>query len=146
VDLLPTLAELLGVDASGSRLRHEGVSLVPLLQDPSADLGIEPAFSQRRRPDDRRLGIGWEPGIKLATQDARFKYIRNPEPPHELYDLKTDPYELRNLIRQAHPAEERLRPWLLDKHESLTRDHRAKSLADEIDPQLLEDLKALGYI
>lgn len=146
VDLLPTLAELLGVSASPARLRLEGVSLVPLLQDPSADLGIEPAFSQRRPPDERRLGIGWEPGIKLAAQDGTFKYIRNPEPPHELYDLRTDPYELKNLIRQPLPEKERLERWLLDKHESLTRDHRTKSLSDEIDPELLEDLKALGYI
>ncbi len=146
VDLLPTLAELLGVSVSPARLRLEGVSLVPLLQDPSADLGIEPAFSQRRPPDERRLGIGWEPGIKLAAQDGTFKYIRNPEPPHELYDLRSDPYELRNLIRQPLPEKERLERWLLDKHESLTGDHRTKSLSDEIDPELLEDLKALGYI
>jgi arylsulfatase A-like enzyme len=146
VDLLPTLAELLGVRASPPELRLEGVSLVPLLLDPSTDLGIEPAFSQRRPPDERRLGIGWEPGIKLAAQDARFKYIRNPEPPHELYDLQSDPYELRNLIRQPHPEKERLERWLRDKFAALSGDHRTKGLEDEIDPELLEDLKALGYI
>jgi arylsulfatase A-like enzyme len=146
VDLLPTLADLLGVAADPADLRLEGVSLVPLLEDPSTDLGIEPAFSQRRRPDERRVSIGWEPGIKLAVQDDRYKYIRNPEPPHELYDLKTDPYELRNLIRHPHPEKERLERWILEKHEALSRDHRTESLADEIDPQLLEDLKALGYI
>jgi arylsulfatase A-like enzyme len=122
------------------------VSLVPLLDDPSTDLGIEPAFSQRRPPDERRLRIGWEPGVKLAAQDGRFKYIRNPEPPHELYDLMSDPYELRNLIRHPHPEKERLERWLLQKYEELSGDHRTKSLTDEIDPQLLEDLKALGYI
>ena len=146
VDLLPTLAELLGVPAGPADLGLEGVSLVPLLRDPSADLGIEPAFSQRRPPDERRMGIGWEPGIKLAAQDGRFKYIRNPEPPHEFYDLKSDPYELRNLIRQPHPEKDRLERWLLDKHERLSGDHRTKSPADEIAPELLEDLKALGYI
>jgi arylsulfatase A-like enzyme len=146
VDLLPTLAELLGVPVSPTHLRLEGVSLVPLLEDPSTDLGIEPAFSQRRPPDERRLSIGWEPGIKLAAQDGGFKYIRNPEPPHELYDLADDPYELRNLIRHPHPQKERLERWLLDKYEELSHDHRTKGLTDEIDPQLLEDLKALGYI
>ena len=44
------------------------------------------------------------------------------------------------------PEKERMERWLLEKHEELTSDHRAESLADEIDPQLLEDLKALGYI
>ncbi|MCG6927383.1 MAG: sulfatase [Acidobacteria bacterium] len=146
VDLLPTFGELLGVTASPSELGLEGVSLVPLLRDPSADLGIEPAFSQRRPPDERRVSIGWEPGIKLAVQDGRFKYIRNPEPPHELYDLQSDPYELRNLIRRHHPEKERLERWLLDKYEKLSGDHRAESPTDEIDPEILEDLKALGYI
>ena len=35
---------------------------------------------------------------------------------------------------------------LREKFEELSADHRSKSLQDEIDPQLLEDLKALGYI
>jgi arylsulfatase A-like enzyme len=146
VDVLPTVAELLGLPLDASGLRIEGRSLVPLLEDPSSNVGIDLAFSQRRPADERRIGIGWEPGVKLSAQDTRFKYILNPEPPHELYDLRRDPYELTNLIEVKGPEKERLRQWLLDKHEALTGDHRTKSLSDEIDPQVLEDLKALGYI
>jgi arylsulfatase A-like enzyme len=146
VDVLPTLSELLGVPLSRAGLRIEGVSLVPLLGSPSADVGIEPAFSQRRPPDERRLRIGWEPGIKLAVQNGAFKYIRNPEPPHEFYDLRRDPNELQNLIHAESTEKDRLRRWLDAKYDSLRRDHRAESLSDEIDPQILEDLKALGYI
>ena len=146
VDVLPTVADLLGVPLKGSDLRLEGVSLVPLIANPSADLGLEPAFSQRRPPDERRLSIGWDPGPKLAAQDGRFKYIQNPRPPHEFYDLLRDPRELSNLIHGESPDMERLREWLRQKHEALTRDHRSKALTDEIDPQTLEDLKALGYI
>ncbi len=146
VDVLPTVAELLGVSLDSSDLRIEGRSLVPLLEDPSTDVGVDVAFSQRRPPDERRLGIGWEAGVKLSAQDGRFKYILNPEPPHELYDLRRDPYELSNLIETETPEKDRLRQWLLDKYQALTRDHRTKSLSDEIDPQVLEDLKALGYI
>jgi arylsulfatase A-like enzyme len=144
VDLLPTLARLLDVPAGS--LHGEGVSLVPLLDDPRADLPIEPAFSQRRPPDERRLGIGWEPGLKLAAQDGRFKYIRNPEPPHELYDLETDPNELANLIREPIPEKEHLRRWLDETWERLQNDHRTDAPSDEIAPEILEDLKALGYI
>jgi hypothetical protein len=36
--------------------------------------------------------------------------------------------------------------WLEEKDEALRHDHRAKDLPDEIDPQTLEDLKALGHI
>ena len=118
----------------------------PSWRSPTADLGIEPAFSQRRPPDERRLSIGWDPGVKLAAQDGRHKYIQNPGPLHEFYDLSRDPYEQRNLIHAESPEKERLREWLRQKHEALTQDHRSKSLSDEIDPQLLEDLKALGYL
>jgi arylsulfatase A-like enzyme len=146
VDVLPTVAELLGVALSGSDLRLEGTSLVPLLAKPSADLGLEPAFSQRRPPDERRLSIGWDPGVKLAAQDGHHKYILNPKPPHEFYDLSRDPYELRNLIHGESPEKERLRQWLQEKYEALAQDHRSKSVSDELDPQTLEDLKALGYL
>ena len=107
---------------------------------------VPSAFSQRRPPDERRLGIGWEPGLKLAAQDGRFKYIRNPEPPHELYDLETDPNELRNLFLEPPPDGERLRRWLDETWDRLQNDHRTEILSDEIDPKILEDLKALGYI
>jgi arylsulfatase A-like enzyme len=146
VDVLPTVAELLGVPLRRSELRLEGVSLVPLLEKPSADLGIEAAFSQRRPPDERRLGIGWDPGSKLSAQDATHKLILNPEPPHEFYDLERDPNELRNLIHAPDPQKDRLETWLREKYEALSRDHRTGELSDEIDPQILEDLKALGYI
>ncbi len=146
VDVLPTVAELLGVPLRRSELRLEGVSLVPLLEKPSADLGIEAAFSQRRPPDERRLGIGWDPGSKLSAQDATHKLILNPEPPHEFYDLERDPNELRNLIHAPDPHKDRLETWLREKYEALSRDHRTGELSDEIDPQILEDLKALGYI
>jgi arylsulfatase A-like enzyme len=146
VDVLPTVAELLDLRLDVSGLRLEGRSLVPLLEDPSSEVGLEHAFSQRRPADERRLRIGWEPGTKISVQDGRFKFILNPEPPHEFYDLRRDPYELRNLIETDSPEKERLRQWLLEKYEALTDDHRTKDLSDEIDPQVLEDLKALGYI
>merc|ERR1719197_1798588 len=69
VDLYPTLAELAGIDTSGESL--EGISLVPLLQDP---VGYEAALS------DPPAAISQYPrcmnsteankGPHLATEDA----------------------------------------------------------------------------
>jgi len=146
VDLVPTLAELLGVPLDAGALRLEGRSLVPLLSDPRRDLGLEPAFSQRRPPDERRLHIGWEPGVKLAAQDGAHKYIFNSEGGDEFYDLRTDPHELRNLAGTPDPDRDRLREWLHRKFEALVRDHRTKGADPEVDPRHLEDLKALGYV
>ena len=66
-------------------------------------------------------------------------------PPHEFYDLQRDPNELRNLIHAPNPQKDRLKTWLEEKYDALSRDHRSEDLSDEIDPQVLEDLKALGY-
>lgn len=145
VDLLPTVAELLGWPFERSRLRPEGRSLVPLLANPSADVGIDAAFAQRRPPDERRLDLGWDRGAMVSAQDERFKYIWASEQPHEFYDLQGDPYELRNLIAEPIPQKERLLAWLLAKQQTLNRDRRGKP-AKPIDPRHLEDLKALGYL
>jgi len=146
VDLAPTLAELLGTPMDRRRLKTEGRSLVPLLTGKGTDVGIDAAFSQRRPPDDRRLGIGWEPGIKLAAQDGRFKYIMNAEGPDEFYDLGSDVCELRNLVEEPRLEKERLRRWLEGKYQELRRDRRGTREPGGVDPRHLEDLKALGYI
>jgi arylsulfatase A-like enzyme len=61
-----------------------------------------------------------------AVRDARFKLIRYPLLDHEqLFDLERDPYELRNLARDPHHAEERvrLRALLESHHEALGDPH-----------------------
>lgn len=146
VDLMPTVAELLGVPIARHRSRIEGCSLVPLLTGKGTEVGIDAAFSQRRPPDERRLGIGWEPGIKLAAQDGRFKYIMNAEGADEFYDLASDSCEIRNLIDEPRPEKERLLRWLEGKYQALRRDHRGTRGPGEVDPRIQEDLKALGYI
>jgi len=145
VDLLPTLGELLGLGIADG-LRLEGRSLVPLLEARTADLAVEPAFAQRRPADRRRLRAGWDPGVKLAAQDGGHKYVYRSEGGDEFYDLRHDPYELRNLIGTEHPEKQRLREWLLGKYQALVEDRRTEAAAPDVDPRLLEDLEALGYI
>jgi len=66
--------------------------------------------------------------------------------PIPFYDLHRDPNELRNLIHAPDERKDRLKTWLEEKYDALSQDHRSEDLSDEIDPQVLEDLKALGYI
>ncbi|HSE37957.1 MAG TPA: sulfatase [Blastocatellia bacterium] len=96
IDLAPTLLELAGATAPNTM---QGRSLVPLLE------GKRPAwrnsflieyYSDTVFP--RVLQMGYK-----AVRNGRWKYIHylELEGMDELYDLKTDPYELKNLIHQS---------------------------------------------
>jgi N-acetylglucosamine-6-sulfatase len=99
IDLAPTLLELAGVAVPATM---QGRSLVPLLK------GARPAwrnsflieyYSDKVFP--RVLHMGYK-----AVRNERWKYIHYLELAgmDELYDLKTDPYEMKNLIHQSSAA------------------------------------------
>jgi N-acetylglucosamine-6-sulfatase len=99
IDLAPTLLELAGVAVPGTM---QGRSLVPLLE------GKRPAwrnsflieyYSDKVFP--RVLQMGYK-----AVRNWRWKYIHylELEGMNELYDLKSDPYEMKNLIDQPGAA------------------------------------------
>ena len=86
VDFYPTLADLCGLAAPAGL---EGVSLGPLLDDPSASVK-DAAFSQ----------VQWEGRIFGRTMRTdRYRYIRweGDGGGEELYDHRTDPREFENL-------------------------------------------------
>jgi N-acetylglucosamine-6-sulfatase len=95
IDLAPTLLSLAGVAVPG---HMQGRSLVPLLE------GKKPAwrnsflieyYSDKVFP--RMLQMGYK-----AVRTGRWKYIHYLElgGMDELYDLRTDPYEMKNMINQ----------------------------------------------
>jgi arylsulfatase A-like enzyme len=97
IDIFPTLAELTGVTLSSALMQQvEGRSLLSLLKNPNADWA------------DRTLvhHVGrWNKGKfedakydKCAIQNSRFTLVNN----KELYDLKYDPGESKNVIEE-HP-------------------------------------------
>lgn len=88
LDLYPTLAQLCGEAVPE---QCEGVSLLPLLQNPTATR-TEPAV------------ISWGPG-NHAVRDQRWRLIRYSDGSKELYDHQADPNEWTNLARNpAHDA------------------------------------------
>lgn len=144
VDLLPTLAELTGIE-DGLPPDLEGRSLATLLESPQGDWPIEFAFAQRRPASPGHVKIG-PPGQRLyAVQGTRYKYIHDSEGRHELYDLREDPLELHNLAAAASPPRERLAAWL---ETTLRRLEDGSHPVDDavVDDEILRELKALGYV
>ncbi len=142
VDVMPTLAALLGRTQAQPGFTSEGRSLLPLLTG-SGRLPASRAFAQRRPPDKaRRL---WERGEVFAVFDLDWKYIAHSQGGDEFYDLRKDPLELANLVKAPSPLKERLASLT---RETWTRLRREGSRLPErpFDTTTEEELRALGYI
>ena len=100
LDLAPTLLELAGVAVPNTM---QGRSLVPLLTGKRTawrDSFLIEYYSDKVFP--RILQMGYQ-----AVRDGRWKYLHYLELDgmDELYDLKADPYEMKNLIHQPGAAQ-----------------------------------------
>jgi arylsulfatase A-like enzyme len=98
LDMLPTLAALTGLAAPAGL---DGLSLQPLL-DRRADRVRDMVFSEYYGKQ------AWRVPIRMVRTE-RWKYVRYLTDGEELYDLQTDPGELRNLARAPAAAAERTR-------------------------------------
>ena len=96
IDLAPTLLEIGGARPAGT---IHGRSLLPLLRGGKPDWRssfLIEYFSDRTM--QRMLNMGYQ-----AVRTERWKYIHYTELQgmDELYDLQSDPYEMRNLTRET---------------------------------------------
>ncbi len=129
VDLTPTLLDLLGLPRFPG---VDGVSLRPLLEGRAQD--VPAAYIESQQP---WLGYGWAPLRALRTREA--KLIEAPRP--EFYDLKRDAKETSDRASERAPDMARLR-GLLREVESRS----SVASAGASDPEVLESLRALGYV
>ena len=100
IDVAPTLLELANISAPQS---IDGRSLVPLLKGGVTEWRksfLIEYYSDRVMPRIRQMGY-------KAVRNERWKYIHylELEGMDELYDLKSDPYEMNNIIDQSDAAE-----------------------------------------
>ena len=108
MDIMPTLLELAGTPMTDQlKLQVEGRSLVPMFKNPETDW-----------EDDRHLvhHVGaWLPGEaaqskhkRVSIQNKRFTLVNNKKG-EELFDLKNDPGETKNVIDQYPEVVDQLR-------------------------------------
>lgn len=102
-DIMPTILDVCGVETSG---QMDGISLVPVLKDPSATLPERSFFYQFHRgvrPDRyRNMAVVQDP-YKLVQPAGRGTLPFSPETMRfELYDLDKDPCETID-IAARHP-------------------------------------------
>jgi N-acetylglucosamine-6-sulfatase len=90
IDIAPTIAELAGVDPP---LPQDGKSLVPLLDRSPG------AWRDRFVVEF----LGYAPGVPSYSgiRTHRYLYVEYGTDQRELYDLRADPFELRNLLAEG---------------------------------------------
>ncbi|MEE8524218.1 MAG: sulfatase-like hydrolase/transferase [Thermoanaerobaculia bacterium] len=140
VDLYPTLLDLAGVDLpDGAEI--SGRSFAAALRG-APEAAAVPVYAESLVP---RLRFGWSE--LRVVRDGPWKLIQAPRP--ELYDLAVDPGEQRNLL-ESQPTGEHRRKFreLRSVLDSVIARERSASdePAAEIDPELRDKLRALGYL
>ena len=97
LDLFPTLAEITGATLSAEvKQQVEGRSLMPLLKNPKTDWADRTLVHHVGRWGKGRAAASKYD--KCAIQNSRFTLVNNTE----LYDLKADPGETKNVLAE-HP-------------------------------------------
>jgi arylsulfatase A-like enzyme/Tfp pilus assembly protein PilF len=131
VDLRPTLLETVGLREPAST---SGRSLCGALA--GGDIAAGVCYSATDFP---LLEHGWAPLRALST--AGWKYIRSPDA--ELYDISSDPYEIKNLAA-AHPEQVQA---LEDQLASLEQTMQMRQgTTVKLSPQEQRALASLGYL
>ena len=120
IDLAPTLLSVAGASAPGDM---QGRSLGPLLKGEKVkwrDSFLIEYYSDRVFPRMERMGY-------KAARNGRWKYIHylELEGMDELYDLKSDPYEMKNLIN--HPGAKKALGEMKQEMERLLKETNARS-------------------
>ncbi|WP_327590016.1 sulfatase [Nonomuraea sp. NBC_00507] len=101
VDLAPTVAEL---GKAAVPAFAEGRSLVPLLRGRSPGEWRKNVLVEFTRPTNRASAKQTPVPAYQALRTDRYTYVRYDTGERQLYDLQTDPYQLRNLAGSADPA------------------------------------------
>ena len=132
-DITPTILDTLGIELPS---HIQGGSLMPSLLEESAPESI--IYSESLY---MRRSYGW--GSYYALEKDGYKFIDAPQP--ELYNLRTDPDELKNLVEK----DVERATVMADELDKLVEGFATAEISEReetLPPQHLEMLASLGYI
>jgi Tfp pilus assembly protein PilF len=132
LDVAPTVLQFLGIPRPP---QFQGRSLFELLS-PNGGRAARGVYSESLYARDH-LGCSALRSLRLG----HYKYIAAPK--QELYDLQSDPHELRNLYEQQSSVAQSLRQQLLELRSGMTPAPRTQ--ATEPSREAMAMLNSLGY-
>jgi len=136
---MPTILDSLGV--SSKEILIQGTSLVPFFKGRGKERQTD-LYCESRYPE---LNLNWAPLEGIITTQG-WKYIYAPKP--ELYNLKKDPREEKNLVSTNLEQVKSLHERMLSLKKDISGKSRTEKVAKAIalSPEARERLKSLGYI
>ena len=117
VDIFPTLSELAGLPAPSGPQPIDGVSLVPVLQDPSARVRDHAYHAYPKRKLGRSIRTERYRLVQWKAFDGKG------DTDYELYDYQTDPNETKNLVSD-HPEVVQRLTKILSKYPAPSKRNR----------------------
>ncbi len=131
IDIMPTILDIIKINIPKF---VQGKSLIPLIQ--GKKLSLE-SYAETYFP---LISNGWSELKAIRTED--WKYIQAPKP--ELYNLKDDPGELKNVLAAKGGVALDLKRRLEKSEKEISLPQ--KSTVRELSQEAQEKLMALGYI
>ncbi|MBT4277579.1 sulfatase [Candidatus Falkowbacteria bacterium] len=139
IDVLPTVAELVGFDLSKQIKSIQGTSLLTFLDD-KPSFPDKYAFSQRRYYSEN--SDFKDKGKMFSLQNEKYKYILNEHKQDEFYNLIDDPHELNNLINKNISQKDEFKKEILKRIAKFTD---TNNIINTKDKELEKKLENLGY-
>ncbi|NIM13413.1 MAG: sulfatase-like hydrolase/transferase [Candidatus Aminicenantes bacterium] len=158
VDLMPTILSYYGIDYKAAKL--DGMNLMPLIQNDQKGKN-----SRRYVVSTISTGKYFEAiPTKIALLFDDYKLIYNDPfvreeleffkdyalPPHvpkfELYNLKDDPDETRNIVDNHQRLRDKMMPVILEIRKKILERLSAREKKKPLDKEVEEQLKSLGYL
>lgn len=133
IDVAPTMAALAGIPMT----KIDGESAVPLIRGSAAPRDPAPSYAETFYP---KWHFGWSELKSVRVGD--WKYIDAPKP--ELYDMRSDAGERRNLVGARGPLANGLSTELNRIQSGFGA--AATTDAPQPDPETLARLRSLGYV
>ena len=150
IDIMPTILEILGIKRSGLDL--DGKSLLPILREKEtedrtfvaykADNILNSHIPQKISMNENKSKLILNKRF-IAEQLHFFSSPPQELAPIELYDLSRDYLEKNNVVEEWSQVASRLVQRINDMHNKIKD---KKSEKADIDKDLLEQLRALGYL
>lgn len=150
VDLLPTLADMVGESLLDRGLKLQGVSLLSLLHGRSQDnlnsATIRFSYAERRPKDNRSHRKFWKDEEVFSLNDLDNKLILHSVENNEFFNFASDPFETNNISGTGRSEEKVFFESLQDLISD--RDLEASRIDNEpeITPDEVKELTTLGYM